>query len=100
MHAHQVIKNDFLNDLKDDFVAVNQAGHVVSRANTRTSLEQAVKNFSEPVHIFSAADFAPAPTIDPTAISEEMGPTIVGHSVSDTQTIKVEPTAKKAALKK
>lgn len=58
MHAKDVIHSDFLKDLGTDFVAATANGHVVSRASTRASLENATKNLGEPVHIFSAADFA------------------------------------------
>ena len=64
-----IIQNDFLTNLGDDFVAVDAAGHIVGRAATSEALLHAHAEGS--VKIYSAADFAdaseePAPVITAT----------------------------------
>lgn len=54
-----IIQNDFLTNLGDDFVAVDLAGHIVGRAATQEALMHAHAEGS--VKIYSAADFADAP---------------------------------------
>lgn len=58
-----IIQNDFLTNLGDDFVAVDAAvdaaGHIVGRAATSEALLHAHAEGS--VKIYSAADFADAP---------------------------------------
>lgn len=54
-----IIQNDFLTNLGDDFVAVDAAGHIVGRAATQEALMHAHAEGS--VKIYSAADFADAP---------------------------------------
>ena len=54
-----IIQNDFLTNLGDDFVAVDLAGQIVGRAATQEALMHAHAEGS--VKIYSAADFADAP---------------------------------------
>ncbi len=68
-----IIQNDFLLNLGDDFVAVDAAGHIVGRANTRDALLRAHAN--DTVKIYSAADFADAPE-EPAPVVEEPAPVV------------------------
>jgi len=66
-----IIQNDFLTNLGDDFVAVDAAGHIVGRAATSEALLHAHAEGS--VTIYGAADFADAP--------EEPAPVIAATDV-------------------
>lgn len=62
MHTNQVQPSEFLTNLgPTEFIAVNPAGQVVSRASTRAAVEHATKNSPEVVEIFSGTDLALKP---------------------------------------
>lgn len=68
-----IIQNDFLLNLGDDFIAVDLAGHIVGRAATHDALLRAHAEGS--VKLYSATDFADAPE-EPAPVVEEETPII------------------------
>lgn len=62
-----IIPNAFLDNLGDDVVAVDLAGHIVGRAATREALVHA--HAGESVTLLSAADFADAP-VEPEPVAD------------------------------
>lgn len=62
-----IIPNDFLDNIGDDVVAVDPAGHIVGRAATREALAHA--HTGESVTILSATDFADAP-VEPETVAD------------------------------
>lgn len=74
-----IIQNDFLLNLGDDFIAVDAAGHIVGRAATRDALLRAHAEGS--VTLYSATDFADVPA---PVTHEVSAPTPSGITASDT----------------
>lgn len=74
-----VIPNAFLDNLGDDVVAVDLAGHVVGRATTREALAHA--HAGESVTILSATDFAGAP-VEPEPVADEEPPVIAADDTA------------------
>ena len=75
-----IIPNAFLDNLGDDVVAVDLAGHIVGRAATREALVHA--HAGESVTLLSAADFADAP-VEPETVADEEPAIAVDDTVTD-----------------
>lgn len=67
-----IIQNAFLDNLGDDVVAVDPAGHIVGRATTREALAHA--HAGESITVVCATDFADAPVEPDTAAADEAPP--------------------------
>lgn len=74
-----VIPNAFLDNLGDDVVAVDLAGHIVGRATTREALVHA--HAGESVTLLNAADFADAP-VEPEPAAYEESPVIAADDTA------------------
>lgn len=74
-----IIPNAFLDNLGDDVVAVDLAGHIVGRAATREALVHA--HAGESVTLLSAADFADAP-VEPESVADEEPPVIAADDTA------------------
>lgn len=88
----EILHNAFLDDLNDDFVAINAQGTPIGRASTREALEKAHSDLA--VTILSASEaLAAQPTLAEAATAELDGPfaAIVAQGVVEPVVTEAKP---------